>query len=428
MIWLLFLLLGVLFIINVPIAVALGLSASIVIIIQDSVPLIAVMQRMFNAVDSFPLLAIPFFILAGKLMESGGISGRLIHLANVVFGRIRGGLAIVSIIACAFFAAISGSAAATTAAVGSLLIPAMVKKGYDKNFSTAIQAAGGTVGIMIPPSVPLILYGVTASVSISDLFVAGIIPGLFVVLSLIILVYSISLMKGYGGGEIFGFNDFLIAFKDAILALLMPVIILGGIYGGIFTPTEAAVVAVIYGLIVGLFIYREIKWKDLINIFTSSIVTTSVIMFIIAGASIFGYLLTRERVPAMLTELMLNFTESWIVALLIINLILLIVGVFMETAAAIIILTPILAPIAVAMDINLVHFGIIMIVNLAIGFITPPVGINLFCGFQHSRHKVRKNCSGYCTFYPCDDCKCTDYFLPAHHEFIIVRSLIIGSL
>lgn len=378
MIWILFLLLGALFIINVPIAVALGLSASIVIIIQDNVPLIAVMQRMFNAVDSFPLLAIPFFILAGKLMESGGISGRLIHLANVIFGRIRGGLAIVSIIACAFFAAISGSAAATTAAVGSLLIPAMVKKGYDKNFSTAIQAAGGTVGIMIPPSVPLILYGVTASVSISDLFVAGIIPGLFVVLSLIILVYSISLMKGYGGGEIFGFNEFLIALKDAILALLMPVIILGGIYGGVFTPTEAAVVAVVYGLIVGLFIYREIKWKDLINIFTSSIVTTSVIMFIIAGASIFGYLLTRERVPAMFTELMLNFTESWIVALLIINLILLIVGVFMETAAAIIILTPILAPIAVAMDINLVHFGIIMIVNLAIGFITPPVGINLF--------------------------------------------------
>ncbi|WP_028308236.1 TRAP transporter large permease [Desulfitibacter alkalitolerans] len=390
MIWILFLLLVVLFIINVPIAVALGLSASIVIIIQDNVPLIAVMQRMFNSVDSFPLLAIPFFILAGKLMESGGISGRLIHLANVVFGRIRGGLAIVSIIACAFFAAISGSAAATTAAVGSLLIPAMVKKGYDKNFSTAIQAAGGTVGIMIPPSVPLILYGVTASVSISDLFVAGIIPGLFVVLSLIILVYSISLMKGYGGGEIFGFNDFLIAFKDAILALLMPVIILGGIYGGIFTPTEAAVVAVVYGLIVGLFIYREIKWKDLINIFTSSIVTTSVIMFIIAGASIFGYLLTRERVPAMLTELMLNFTESWIVALLIINLILLIVGVFMETAAAIIILTPILAPIAVAMDINLVHFGIIMIVNLAIGFITPPVGINLFVASNIAGIKFEK--------------------------------------
>ncbi|MGO4888656.1 TRAP transporter large permease [Anaerobacillus sp. MEB173] len=375
---LLFFILILLFLINVPVAIALGMSATLVFIIQDSVPIIAVMQRMFNSVDSFPLLAIPFFILAGKLMESGGISRRLIHLANVIFGRVRGGLGLVSIMACAFFAAISGSAAATTAAVGSLLIPAMVKKGYDKSFATAIQATGGTVGIMIPPSVPLVLFGVIAGVSISDLFIAGIIPGLFVVASLMLLVYFVSLVKGYGGGEKFGFKDFLLAFKDAFLALLMPVIILGGIYGGVFTPTEAAVVAVVYGLIVGLFIYREIKWKDLSEIFSSSIVITSVIMFIIAGASAFGYFLTRERVPAKMTEMMLGVTDNWIIALLIINLLLLVVGVFLETAAAIIILTPILVPIAQAMGIDLVHFGIIMIVNLAIGFITPPVGINLF--------------------------------------------------
>ncbi|MBU8905124.1 TRAP transporter large permease [Desertibacillus haloalkaliphilus] len=375
---LLFVLLFVLFLINVPIAIALGMSASLIFIIQDSVPLVAIMQRMFNSVDSFPLLAIPFFILAGKLMETGGISKRLIHLANVIFSRVRGGLAIVSIVACAFFAAISGSAAATTAAVGSILIPAMVKKGYDKNFATAIQATGGTVGIMIPPSVPLVLFGVAAGVSISDLFIAGIIPGVFVVVSLIILVYVISLFKGYGGGEAYGFIDFLKALKDAFLALLMPVIILGGIYGGVFTPTEAALVAVVYGLIVGILIYREIKWKDLMEIFTSSIITTSVIMFIIAGASIFGYYLTRERIPAQITELMLGITDNWIIALLIINLILLIIGIFLETAAAIIILTPILAPVAQALGIDMVHFGIIMIVNLAVGFITPPVGINLF--------------------------------------------------
>lgn len=375
---LLFAILVILFMINVPIAVALGFSAALIFIIQDQIPLVAVMQRMFNSVDSFPLLAIPLFILAGKLMETGGISQRLIHFANVMFSRVKGGLGIVSIIACAFFAAISGSAAATTAAVGAILIPAMVKKGYDKDFSTAIQAAGGTVGIMIPPSVPLVLFGVAAGVSIKDLFIAGIIPGLFVVGSLMILVYIISLFKGYGGGEKYGFIDFLIALKDAFFAILMPVIILGGIYGGIFTPTEAAVVAVVYGLIIGIFVYREIKWKDLGRIFSSSIVITSVIMFIIACAGVFGYFLTREKVPAQMTELMLSITDNWIIVLLIINLILLIVGTFMETAAAIIILTPILVPIASAIGIDPVHFGIIMIVNLAIGFITPPVGINLF--------------------------------------------------
>lgn len=364
--------------INVPIAVALGLASALVFLIDGNVSLIVIMQRMFNSVDSFPLMAIPFFILAGKLMESGGISRRLIHLANVIFGRVKGGLAIVSIVACAFFAAISGSAAATTAAVGGLLIPAMVKKGYDKSFSTAVQAAGGTIGVMIPPSVPLVLYGVTAGVSVSSLFIAGILPGLLVVGSLIILVYVISLIKGYGGGEKFGFKDLFKALADALLALLMPVIILGGIYGGIFTPTEAAVVAVVYGLIVGVVIYREIKIKDLMEIFSSSVVITAVIMFIIAGASVFGYFLTRQRIPAELTEAMLGVTTNWIIALLIINAILLICGAFLETSAAIIILTPILVPIVSALGIDLVHFGIIMIVNLAIGFITPPVGINLF--------------------------------------------------
>ena len=259
----LFILLMVLFLINVPIAVALGLASTLVFFLDGNVSLIVIIQRMFNSVDSFPLMAIPFFILAGKLMESGGISRRLIHLANVIFGRVKGGLGIVSIVACAFFAAISGSAAATTAAVGALMIPAMINKGYDKRFPTAIQAAGGTIGIMIPPSVPLVLYGVAAGVSVSELFIAGIVPGLFVMVSLILLVYLISLKEGYGGGEKFGFKDFFKAFFDAFLALMMPVIILGGIYGGIFTPTEAAVVAVVYGLIVGVFIYREIKLKDL---------------------------------------------------------------------------------------------------------------------------------------------------------------------
>ncbi|ASN06277.1 TRAP transporter large permease [Virgibacillus necropolis] len=385
---LLFSLLAVLFLINVPIAIALAMAASIIFLIQGDVSLIVIMQRMFNSVDSFPLLAVPFFILAGKLMETGGISKRLIHFANVIFGRINGGLAIVSIAACAFFAAISGSAAATTAAVGSILIPAMVKKGYDKSFSTAVQATGGTIGIMIPPSVPLVLYGVTAGVSIGDLFIAGIIPGLLVTVSLMILVYIISLKNGYGGGETFTFSEFLKAFVDAILAILMPVIILGGIYSGVFTPTEAAVVAVVYGLIVGMFIYREIKPYDLPEIFSSSVVISAVIMFIIAGASAFGYYLTRERIPREMAEFMLGITDNWIIALLIINLLLLFVGTFLETSAAIIILTPILAPIASALGIDLIHFGIIMIVNLAIGFITPPVGVNLFVASNIAGTKI----------------------------------------
>ena len=374
----LFVVLLVLLFINVPVAVALAMTAAMFFVIQSEMPIVAIFQRMFNSIDSFPLLAIPFFILAGKLMETGGISKRLIRLAEVMLGRVRGGLALVSIISCAFFAALSGSAAATTAAVGAIMIPAMVKKGYDANFSTAIQAAGGTIGVIIPPSVPLVLFGVTASVSIADLFVAGIIPGLFVTVALLALVYVISIMKDYGGGEKYNVKEFGIAFKDAILALLMPVIILGGIYSGVFTPTEAALVAVVYGLIVGVFIYREIKIKDLFKIFSEATVMSATILFIIAGASIFAYYLTRERIPAQITEALLGITDNWIIALLIINVILLIVGTFMETAAAILILTPILAPVATALGIDLVHFGIIMIVNLAIGYITPPVGLNLF--------------------------------------------------
>ncbi|MFL0582785.1 TRAP transporter large permease [Solibacillus silvestris] len=374
----LFVVLLLLIFINVPIAIALAMAATLFFVTQSEMPIVAIFQRMFNSIDSFPLLAVPFFLLAGKLMESGGISRRLIHLAEVMLGRVRGGLALVSIVACAFFAALSGSAAATTAAVGAIMIPAMVKKGYDKNFSTAIQAAGGTIGVIIPPSVPLVLFGVTAGVSISDLFLAGIVPGFFVTAALMILVYVISIIQGYGGGEKYNFREFFIAFKDSILALLMPVIILGGIYSGIFTATEAALVAVVYGLIVGVFIYREITLKDLYHIFSSATIMSATILFIIAGASIFAYYLTRERIPMQITEALLGITDNWIFALLIINIILLIVGTFMETAAAILILTPILAPVAAALGLDLVHFGIIMIVNLAIGYITPPVGLNLF--------------------------------------------------
>ncbi|MFS0820231.1 TRAP transporter large permease [Bacillus sp. 1P02SD] len=390
MAWLLFGILLVLFFINIPIAIALGLASMIVLMIQDNVPLMVIVQKMFTATDSFTLMAVPFFILAGKLMEVGGISKRLVDFAMTIVGRMHGGLAIVSVVTCMFFAAISGSGAATTAAVGAIMIPAMVQKGYDKSFSTAIQAAGGTIGVMIPPSVPLILFGVIAGASISDLFIAGILPGIFVGLSLILVAYFISRKRGYGKEEKSSMRDVFTSFNRAILAILMPVIILGGIYGGVFTPTEASVVAVVYGLIVGLFIYREIKWKDLPEIFIQSAVTSAVIMFIIACASIFGFILTREQIPLQITNTLLEISSNPIIVLIIINVILLIVGTFLETSAAIIIMAPILLPVVTAVGIDPVHFGIIMVVNLAIGFITPPVGINLFVASNIANLRLEK--------------------------------------
>jgi C4-dicarboxylate transporter DctM subunit len=390
MAWLLFALLIVLFFINIPVAVALGLASMIVLMIQDNVPLMVIVQKMFNSTDSFTLMAVPFFILAGKLMESGGISKRLMHFASTIVGSLHGGLAIISIVTCMFFAAISGSSAATTAAVGSILIPAMTKRGYDINFATAVQAAGGTIGVMIPPSVPLILFGVIAGTSIGDLFIAGVLPGIFVGISLIIVAYFISRKRGYGKEEKSSFKDIAIAFKNAILAMLMPVIILGGIYGGIFTPTEGSVVAVVYGLIVGLLIYKEIKWRDLPEIFISSAVTSAVILFIISCASIFGFLLTREQIPQQISNIMLGATTNPIMLLIIINIILLIVGTFLETAAAIVILAPILVPVVSAAGIDLVHFGVIMVVNLAIGMVTPPVGINLFVASNIANIKLEQ--------------------------------------
>ncbi len=370
--------------INVPISIALGVSSLLFIVITDMIPLKMIPQQMFAALDSFPLMAAPFFILAGKLMEHGGISNRLIDFAQALVGRLKGGLAHVGIVTCMFFAALSGSGSATTAAVGSILIPYMVKKGYDRSFASAVPAAAGTTGIVIPPSVPLILYGVTAGVSVSSLFIAGIVPGMMIGLSLMLVSYIVSVVKGYEGSsnESGGISQLAVSFKRAFLSLLMPVIILGGIYGGIFTPTEASVVAVVYGFILGFFVYRQINFKVLREILVSSVVTTSVILLLIATASLFGMILTRQNVPQSIGTAILESPLSPLLVILIINIFLLIVGTFMETIASVIILTPILLPVVTAMGMDPIHFGIIMIANLSIGLITPPVGINLFVGAQ----------------------------------------------
>lgn len=306
------------------------------------------------------------------------ISERLVNFANSLVGQFKGGLAHVSIVACMFFAAISGSGSATTAAIGGIMIPAMVKASYDRNFSTAVQPVGGTTGIIIPPSVPLVLYGVSAGVSVSSLFIAGILPGILIGLSLMVVAYFISWKEGYGA-EVER-TKLWKSFKEAILALLMPVIILGGIYGGFFTPTEASVVAVVYGFIIGVFVYKQINLQTLREMLVSSVVTTSVILFIIGSASIFGMVLTREQVPQSIATLLSESNLSPIIILLLVNLLLLVVGTFMETIAAIIILTPILLPVVMQIGIDPIHFGIIMTANLAIGLITPPVGVSLFVG------------------------------------------------
>jgi C4-dicarboxylate transporter, DctM subunit len=384
MVALLFSVLFILFALGFPVAFAMGLS-SVVAMQNVDIPIEVALQRIISSLNSFPLMAIPFFVLAGNLMEHSGISKRLINFANALVGNLTGGLAIVSVMTAMFFAAISGSSAATVAAVGGILIPAMVKRGFPKNFATSVQAASGELGVIIPPSIPMIIFALSAGVSISigDLFMAGVIPGILVAGSLMILIFFISKRKGYGlnieaKNSLAPDETIFSSFRKAILPMLMPVIILGGIYGGIFTPTEAAAVAVAYAFVVGAFIYRTLDRVNIIAALKSSVLATSIIMIIIANAGLFGWILTAERVPDQVAEFFLGISDSPIVYLLLVNLLLLMVGMFLETGAAIVILAPILTPVAFSFGIDPLHFGIIMIVNLAVGMLTPPVGVNLF--------------------------------------------------
>lgn len=387
------------FIIGVPIAISLGLASAAAVWWTGDIPLLILVQRAFTSLDSFPLMAVPFFVLAGKLMEVGGISERLIRFANTLTGHFKGGLGMVAVVTAMFFSAISGSSAATTAAIGGILIPAMIKKGYDRNFAGSISAVSGELGVIIPPSVPLIVFGVATGTSIGDLFIAGILPGILIGISLLILVYFIALRKGYPSDDKATFKERWDGFKSAALALLMPVIILGGIYGGIFTPTEAAAVAVIYAFIIGTFVYRKITPKVLMKALSESALTTSIVMIIIANAGLFGLILSREGVPGQVTDFFIGLSTNPIVFLILINILLILVGMFMETSASIIILAPILTPVAVSMGVDPVHFGIIMVVNLALGMCTPPVGVNLFIAAQIANVKLEKLAKALAWFF-----------------------------
>ena len=371
-----------------PIAVCLGMSSVAAILVQGAGKpvdaIMSVLPRLCSSASSkFVLLAIPFFILSGNVMEKAGISGRLINLAEKCLGHIKGGMAIVCVVVSCFFAAISGSGPATVAALGLIMIPALIKAGYPAAFSCALIAAGGAIGVVIPPSITFVVYGSIADASITDLFLSGLVPGLCMGAGLIVTALlvgrklDLKVLPRATGKERWQ------AFKGAFWGLLMPVIILGGIYGSIFTPTEAAAVSVFYGLAVGVFVYKELNVKKIVSILVDSCSTTATVMFITMGATLFGYVLTRARLDLAIKGFMLAITGgNWIIFFLIVNVVLLIAGCFLDSTSALYIFTPLFAPVALELGIHPIHLGVVMIVNLAIGLFTPPVGVNLYvaCG------------------------------------------------
>ena len=365
-------------------AVSIGLAALVGIQVSNINMLISV-KEMFSSINKFPLAAIPFFILAGNVMETGGISRRLVEFAKSIVGGVQGGLPMTCVLTCMIFAAVSGSSVATTFAIGAILIPALIKHGYPVGYAAALQATSAELGVIIPPSIPMILYGVSAEVSIGELFIAGFGPGLLIGCALMLFVYVYCKIKGWGKSDGEGRLGIAKATWQAGWALLMPVIILGGIYGGIFTPTEASAVAVFYALLVGTVVYREIGLKDLYPILRKSVMSSAVIMFIIANAGLFAFLITRAGVPDAIGRYLEAVLQSPALFLLGVNAALFIIGMFIETSAAIIVLAPILAPVAVHFGIDPVHFGLIMVVNLAMGMITPPFGVNLFAACTVAR-------------------------------------------
>jgi C4-dicarboxylate transporter, DctM subunit len=365
------------FALTISVAVSIGLASILGIQVGNANMLISV-KEMFSSINKFPLAAIPFFILAGNVMETGGISRRLVEFAKSLVGGVQGGLPMTCVLTCMIFAAVSGSSVATTFAIGAILIPALIKHGYPTTYAAALQATSAELGVIIPPSIPMILYGVSAEVSIGELFIAGFGPGLFIGLALMLFVWVYCKYKGWGKNDGVGRLSVGTATVQAGWALAMPVIILGGIYGGIFTPTEASAVAVFYALFVGVAIYREIGFKDISVILRKSVISSAVIMFIIANAGLFAFLITRAGVPDAIGAWLKEVLKSPGYFLLGVNLALFVIGMFIETSAAIIVLAPILAPVAVSFGIDPIHFGLIMVVNLAMGMITPPFGVNLF--------------------------------------------------
>jgi len=379
----------ILLLLTVPIGYAIGISSLVAIYYYSNIPLVVMAQKCITGVDSFPLLAIPFFMLAGNLMSSGGIAKRLVNFFDALIGHVTGGLGMVTIIVCMFFAAISGSAVATVSAVGAFMIPEMVAHGYNKSFSAALTAAAGTIGVIIPPSIPFVIYGVVSGTSITDMFTAGFLPGILMGVALMIVCYFVSKRNGYKGKEKASSpSEIWSSFKDAFWAILSPVIILGGIYSGFFTPTEAAVISVAYSFIVGVFVYHELDLKGSYRSFKDAIVVNGSTTFMVGFSTVFAAFLTMAQIPNMIANAILSLTSNGILIVLIINIFLLLVGMFIDNIPATIILTPILLPICTGVGMNPVTFGIMLTMNLAIGFCTPPYGINIFVAASISKISI----------------------------------------
>ena len=371
-------LLFALFLVGIPISFSLGL-VSVYGIVEGSFPMTVIIQRLFTGADSVALIAIPLFILAGGLMVQGGISKRIVDFADALIGHFPSGLALVSILACMFFAAITGSAIAATAAIGGIMIPIMEKKGYENTFSAPLMACGGSIGPIIPPSIPLLLYGTMASVSVGKLFIGGFIPGIIMGLGLMIYSYWIGKKRHYVGRETKATaKELLKTGKDALLALIMPIIIIGGILSGVFTATESGSIACVYALILGLFVYRELDPRKLFGLFVDCAKSTGQVLFVVACASLFTWVITVAQVPQAVSAAIAGVATNKFVLLLIINIILLIAGTFIDTTSAIVIFTPLFLPLVQGMGIDLIHFGLVMAVNLTIGMCTPPLGVCLF--------------------------------------------------
>lgn len=376
------LLFGSLFIclfLTVPIAISLAISTLVVIVNGHPNMLNMLAQAMVTSVDNYALMAIPFFMLLGIIMEKAGIARSLIDLADAFVGSKPGGLGTAAIVACMFFAAISGSGPACVAAIGTIICPSMKKQGYDADYCGALVAAGSTIGPVIPPSIPLIVYGATIGVSVTGLFASGVIPGILMGLVLILYNKFVSKKRGYRGTDAENVNK-LKVLKGSIWAILMPVIVLGGIYAGFFTPTEAAVVGVVYSIAVGVFVYRELTFKKFLDSLLEAAILSATVMIVMGGASTFGRILTLEKVPTLLTNLLYGVSSNPIIIMLMINFILLIAGMFIDTTSNIILFAPLFCPIVSALGYNLIYFGLVMCVNLCIGFLTPPLGVNLFVG------------------------------------------------
>lgn len=375
---LLFTSLGVMLIAGLPIAACLILSSLLYLAFYDLAPSLQVLYRMVNGIDSFPLLAVPFFILAGSLMNEGGITTRIFDFAKACVGWMRGGLGHVNIIASMIFAGMSGAAVADAGGLGNIEIKAMRDAGYEEGFSIGVTAASSTIGPIIPPSLAMVIYGVMASCSIGKLFVAGLLPGVLTALALAVMVVYISRKRHYSRDTSFSVNVLWFTFRRAFLSLLAPVLVIGGMVSGIYTPTEAAVAVCAYAMFLGTVVYRTLTWKRFIQVSLETAETTAIILFIVAGASIFSWILTANNVATNFAEYLLNFTQNKLLILFLINLILLVVGCFIDTLAAITIMTPILLPIAIKLGISPIHFGVLMVLNLNIGLLTPPVGVVLY--------------------------------------------------